>query len=70
MRVIKSSKTMECTCVSCKSILEIEPQDVRYSDVGHPAGEWFVCLVCGKINSLDGKLPKDWISIIYREVSW
>jgi NAD-dependent dihydropyrimidine dehydrogenase PreA subunit len=67
MRVIKSSKTMECTCVGCQSILEVKPQDVMYSEIGHPYGVWFICLVCGKMNSLDGKLPQSWVAIVYKD---
>ena len=67
MRIIKSSKVKQFTCIKCGSILEVKPTDIDYSDVGHPSGEWFVCPVCGKMNPVSGKLPEDWIPIIYKD---
>lgn len=67
MRVIKSSKTAEFTCVNCGSVLEVAPEDIQTSDVGHPYGAWFICLVCGKRNCMDGKIPQTWNSIVFRE---
>lgn len=66
MRIIKSSKTIECTCIQCGSILEVEPQDIKTSDVGHPYGAWFTCPICGKNNSMDSKIPKTWVHIVYK----
>lgn len=57
---------MECTCEKCGSILEVEPTDVSTSEVAHPHGAWFTCPVCGWGNSLDGKIPKSWVPIVYK----
>lgn len=67
MRILKSTKVLECTCAGCKSVLEVEPQDVQTSEVAHPFGAWFICPVCGKRNSLDGKIPKDWYATVYKD---
>lgn len=55
---------MECTCEHCGSILEVEPTDVRTSDV--PQKTWYTCPVCGSGNSLDGKIPESWVPIVYK----
>lgn len=67
MKIVKSTQTIEFTCVKCGSILEVEPTDVRTSDSEHSSKVWFTCPVCGVGNPLDGKIPESWIPIIYKD---
>jgi hypothetical protein len=67
MNIIKSTNLIQCTCIGCYSVLEVGPEDIKVSEVGHPYGEWFVCPVCGKLNPMDGKIPKKWIPIVYKD---
>jgi len=67
MNIIKSTDVIKCTCTRCSSELEVGPQDIKTSDVGHPMGAWYICPVCGAINSMDGKIPKRWAPIVYKD---
>jgi hypothetical protein len=66
MNIIKSTKLIKCICQRCSSELEVAPEDIKTSDIGHSFGEWFTCPVCNKSNSMDGKIPSDWVSIVYK----
>lgn len=67
MNIKKSGILKELTCLQCNSVLEVGPEDIETSDIGHPHGAWFVCPVCGKHNSMDGKIPRDWNHIVYKD---
>lgn len=67
MKIIGSSKNIRHTCTFCHTILEIEIQDIIVNEVGHPAAEYIVCPVCRRVNDLAGKIPREWIQILYKD---
>ena len=67
MNIIKSSVQQQCTCDACGSVLSVGPEDIKTSEMGHPYGAWYVCPICGRKNSMDGKLPRGWSRIVYKD---
>lgn len=67
MNIIKSTAVQLHNCNQCSSVLEVGPEDIKTSELGHPFCAWFVCPVCGKINNMDGKIPNSWISMVYKD---
>jgi len=67
MRVLRNNDTIRVTCTGCKSVLAVECDDVKTSDIGHGhASEfWARCAVCGKEICLSREqIPTRWISAI------
>lgn len=67
MNIIRSGKLKRYTCTHCSSELEVAAEDIKTCEIGHPFGAWFVCPVCGQSNPMDGKIPKEWAHIVYKD---
>lgn len=59
MNIIKSGKCIKVTC-RCSAILEIQPPDVKFNEVGHPYLAWIRCPECGNNEDVSNKIPNSW----------